>query len=261
MKPPSNWLVLSGHYEAAAHYSPSMTRRALSIHYTGLGLFALLLAFLAWKFPLLEWVAAAQRRVQELGPAATLVYPLLYAGCNVLLLPAGVLNIGAGFFFGLWTGTALILIGNLLAAAIAFAFSRSIARKWVEHKLLANPRWQAMDAVIERRGGKIVFLTQLHPLFPTSLLNYFYGITRLPFWPCLGWIALGQLPGIFLYAYLGSIGQLGVRVVSGEKFPASQTNLLWLAGFFLTIVTTLALARYAIGVLREIDERAAALTS
>jgi len=237
-----------------------MRQRALVLHYTGLILLAILLAWAIWRFPILTWVEAAQRWMEELGPAAILLYPLLYAGCNVLLLPAGVLNIGAGFFFGLWGGTALILLGNMLGAAIAILFSRSLARKWFERRFLTNVRWQAMDEIIARRGGKIIFLTQLHPLFPTSLLNYFYGITRLPFWKCLGWVALGQFPGIFLYAYLGSLGELGMKFVAGDTLPRNPSLALWIGGLLLTAGTTLALARYAIGVLREIDERSLALS-
>ena len=54
-----------------------------------------------------------------------------------------------------------------------------------------------------RQGPWIIFLSQVHPLFPTSLLNYLYGLTRVPVRTCVLWIALGQIPGMFLYAFLG----------------------------------------------------------
>lgn len=236
-----------------------MKRRALFLQYGGLALLSLLLAWASQKFPFLTWIATVQRWVQDLGPASIVAYPLLYATCNVLLLPAGILTIGAGFFFGLWWGFALILLGNVLGAAIAFAIARTIARQWVERKMLANTRWQAMDQVVGERGGRIVFLSQLHPLFPTSLLNYFYGITRLHFWSCLGWIALGQIPGIFLYVYLGTLGQFGVRLLNNPASLDFGTSSLRIGGLVISLGITLVLARLSINLLQEIDERATAL--
>ncbi len=236
-----------------------MTRSALRIQYGGLALAALFVAWLAWKFPILSWIGHAQRWVQSLGPASIVAYPVLYALCNVLLLPAGVLVVGAGFFFGLWAGFVIVLLGNLIGAALAFGISRTLARKWVERKMLANARWQAMDEVIGEKGGRIVFLSQLHPLFPTSLLNYFYGITRLPFWSCMGWIALGQLPGIFFYVYLGTVGQYGVQMLHEKsRFQLGESGL-WLAGLFAALAITIALARLSVKLLHEIDERANAM--
>ena len=236
-----------------------MKKRALTIQYAGLAIALIALAWMACHFPILRWIGHAQRWVQSLGPASVLAYPLLYALCNVFLLPAGVLVVGAGFCFGLWTGILVVLIGNLLGAALAFAISRTVARRWVERKMLANPRWRAMDEVIGEKGGRIVFLSQLHPLFPTSLLNYFYGITRLPFWSCMGWIALGQLPGVFLYVYLGTIGQFGVQMLHEKsRFQLGESGL-WIAGFLAALGITIALARLSVKLLHEIDERASAM--
>ena len=236
-----------------------MKRRALAIQYGGLSIVALLGALLIWKFPVLTWIATAQSWVQNLGLASIVAYPLLYATCNILLLPAGVLTVGAGFFFGLWWGFALILFGNVLGAAIAFTIARTVARQWVERKMLANTRWRAMDEVVGKRGGHIVFLSQLHPLFPTSLLNYFYGITRLPFWSCLGWITLGQIPGIFLYVYLGTLGQYGVRILNNPASLDFGSSSLWIGGLVISLGITILLAKYSINLLKEIDERALAL--
>lgn len=236
-----------------------MRNRALAIQNYGLGLAALLTAFIVWKFPVLQWIVSGQRWVQNLGPASILAYPLLYATCNVLLLPAGILTLGAGFFFGLWWGFAVILAGNLLGAAIAFAIARTVARKWVARRMLANRRWQAMDEVVGERGGRIVFLSQLHPLFPTSLLNYFYGITRLPFWSCLGWIALGQIPGIFLYVYLGTLGQFGLHLLNNPTSFSFGSSSLWIGGLVISFGITVLLAKFSISLLKEIDERALAM--
>src|SRR5205807_6054669 len=77
----------------------------------------------------------------------------------------------------------------------------------------------ALEPAVEREGWKLILLSQLHPLFPTSLMNYLYGLTRIRFRTCMIWIAIGQAPGLFLYAYLGTLGQLGLRLARGQTHP------------------------------------------
>ena len=50
-------------------------------------------------FPVVDVVAGLQQKVLGLGTWSGICYPLLFAACNVLLLPGGILCIGAGFFF------------------------------------------------------------------------------------------------------------------------------------------------------------------
>jgi uncharacterized membrane protein YdjX (TVP38/TMEM64 family) len=72
---------------------------------------------------------------------------------------------------------------------------------------------------------ELILLSQLHPLFPTSLMNYLYGLARIRLRTCLLWIAVGQAPGLFLYAYLGGLGQLGLRIARGET-PSAFLRVL-----------------------------------
>ena len=125
------------------------------------------------------------------GAWAAIFYPLLFAACNILLLPGGVLAVGGGFFFGLWWGFLIVFAGNIVSTAISFALSRFVARRWFRRKLSANPMLRALGPAVERESWKIILLSQLHPLFPTSLLNYFYGLTRIRFRTYMLWASSG----------------------------------------------------------------------
>ncbi len=201
--------------------------------------------------PLVEWISSVQKAVATHEPLGGLLYPLLVAVCNLLLLPGGVLSLGGGFFFGLWWGTLLVLTGNILGAAAAYAAGRFLGRQVLLRRLHGDPRWAAFDEAVGRHGPRLVFYSQLNPLFPTSLFNYFYGVMGVPFWVCLGWIALGQLPGLFLYAYLGTLGQLGLRLARGETSPGWADYAVWFGGLAVTLVVSLLLARTAVRVLRD----------
>ena len=95
--------------------------------------------------PIVNFIEASQQRVMSWGPWGAVCYPLLFAACNILLLPGGILAVGGGFFFGLWWGFVIVLAGNLVATAISFTLSRRIARRWFREKLSGNPTLRALE--------------------------------------------------------------------------------------------------------------------
>ena len=209
------------------------------------------LVWLAQSAPFLGAVEETENVVRRWGALSIVVYPLLVMAATVLFLPGGVLSLGGGFFFGLWWGTALVLLGNLLGAAVAFWVGQRLGRRFVREKILCDDRWAALDRAIARRGPRIIFFSQLNPLFPTSLFNYLYGITKVGFWQCMKWVALGRLPGIFLYCYFGTLGQLGIRIMRGESVPGPTDYILWGGGLILTIVVAAVLGQTATKVIEE----------
>lgn len=231
-------------------------RRALVIQTIGLLFCASLFFALSRVFPLTDWLAQVQQHVMHWGVWSAVCYPLLYAACNVLLLPGGLLSIGGGFFFGLWWGFLIVLLGNMVGAAISFYISRWIGERWLHRQLMRNPKLKALEPAVEREGWKIILLSQLHPLFPTSLMNYLYGLTRVSFRTCMLWIAIGQAPGLFLYAYLGTLGQLGLNLLRGKTHPRAIEYAIWFGGLAFSAAILYLLGRIALRLLREVEEPA-----
>jgi len=209
------------------------------------------LIYVARSAPFLGAVEETEQVVQQWGTMSIVVYPLLVMAATVLFLPGGILSLGGGFFFGLWWGTLLVLAGNLLGAAVAFFIGHKLGRKFVRQRILRDPRWAALDGAIGKHGPRIIFYSQLNPLFPTSLFNYLYGVTKVRFWECLQWVALGRLPGIFLYCYLGTLGQLGIRILRGESEPGLVEYALWGGGLLLTVGVAALLGHTATKVIEE----------
>ena len=234
---------------------------------------ALVLA-LSRFFPVVDFIQALQKRVMSLGAWAAICYPLLFAICNVLLLPGGVLAVGGGFFFGLWWGFLIVFVGNIVVTAISFTLSverdpqapeecqaflgqRPVARRWFQQKLSSNPTLRALGPAVERESWKIILLSQLHPLFPTSLLNYFYGLTSIRFGLYMLWASIGRIPGLFLYVYVGTLGQLAVRIMRGENYPRTIEYWIWGGIFVTTILLLVVLGRIAYGVIQTSQAAAA----
>jgi uncharacterized membrane protein YdjX (TVP38/TMEM64 family) len=241
-------------FEAAKFAFMSKMRRALYIQVGG-AVFAVALLFCASRFlPIADWLAQLQLRVMHLGVWSAMWYPLLYAGCNVLLLPGGLLGVGGGFFFGLWWGFFIVLIGNVSGAAISFILSRWLGRRWIQQAVLHNPTLQALEPAVAREGWKIILLSQLNPLFPTSLLNYLYGLTTIRFRTCILWVAIGQAPGLFLYAYIGTLGQLGLNLLLGKSHPRTIEYFVWVGGLAISIVIVFLIGRISLRLIQEAEE-------
>src|SRR5215467_7469632 len=130
----------------------SKIRRAICYQIGALVL-ALALAIALSRFvPVVNFIEALQQRVMSWGAWAAVGYPLLFAFCNILLLPGGILAVGGGFFFGLWWGFLIVFTGNVVATAISFALSRFVARRWFQRKLSGNPTLNALSPAVERES-------------------------------------------------------------------------------------------------------------
>lgn len=230
-------------------------RRALIVQVAGLLLVGAALLSLSRIFPIADLLALVQQRVMGWGVWSALCYPIFYACCNVLLLPGGFLSMGGGFFFGLWWGFLIVLSGNVGGAAMSFFISRTIGRRWLLARLMGNRTLKALEPAVRREGWKIILLSQLHPLFPTSLLNYLYGLTQIRFRTCMLWVAIGQSPGLFMYAYLGTLGQLGLNLVRGKSHPQPIEYVIWAGGLATLVIVLLVMGRIALRMLKEVEER------
>jgi len=228
------------------------SRRAIHFQLAGFAIVIIGLLLLAHFVPVVDFVAELQRQVTGMGRWGAVFYPLLFAACNILLLPGGILSIGAGFFFGLWWGFFIVLLGNSIGAAVAFALSHWLGGRYLRARLSHSPMLEVLEKAVARDAWKIIFLCQLHPLFPTSLLNYLFGLTRIRFWPYMLWTAAGRAPGLFLYTYLGTLGQLGLNLARGRSHPRIVEYWTWGGAFAITVLLFILLTRMALRAVREI---------
>jgi uncharacterized membrane protein YdjX (TVP38/TMEM64 family) len=220
-----------------------------------------LAAALCRIFPVVSFIEALQERVMSWGAWAGICYPLLFAACNLLLLPGGILAVGGGFFFGLWWGFLIVILGNIISTAMSFALSRFVARRWFSRKLAGNPMLKALGPAVARESWKLILLSQLHPLFPTSLLNYFYGLTRIRFRTYMLWASIGRMPGLFFYAYIGTLGQLAVRIMRGKSYPRMVEYWIWGGAFITTVLLLVVFGRVAYRAIQTPPEEALGGTS
>ncbi len=200
--------------------------------------------------PVKQYLADFVEWVRGLGWWGPLVFGLVYA-VTALVIPGSVLTLGAGFAFGVVLGTVVVSAASVTTATIAFWLGRTLARGWVEAKVAASPKFRAIDQAVGENGFKIVLLTRLSPVFPFTLLNYAFGLTKVRFRDYLVASWIGMLPGTVLYVYLGSTVREVADLAAGnvERTPA-QTAFFW-GGLAAAVIVTVLVTRVARNALRK----------
>ena len=214
----------------------------------GVALIALSVA--ASFIPLAEWIETISDWVKTLGPFGVVVFVLIYAVATVLFMPGSVLTIAAGLIFGVALGTLAAWSGAVLGASLAFIVGRYLARSKIEEKTKDNEKFQAIDEAIGKRGWKIIGLLRLSPLIPFNASNYFYGITKVGFWPYVLASAGGMLPGTLLYVYLGAAGKAGLGG-GGMEQHSPLKYVFFGVGLVVTIGVTIWVSTIAKKALKE----------
>jgi uncharacterized membrane protein YdjX (TVP38/TMEM64 family) len=156
--------------------------------------------------PARQWIEAFDAWIAALGMRGVLLFALVYVVAVVLLAPAELLSIAAGFLFGAW-GFPIVVVAATIGAALAFLVSRYTVRTRLRRFLRDKPRYAAIDRAVAEEGWKIVALLRLNPLVPFNLQNYFFGATDLGFLPYAVATFLGIMPGTAFYVYLGTLGR------------------------------------------------------
>jgi uncharacterized membrane protein YdjX (TVP38/TMEM64 family) len=183
-----------------------------------------------------EWIAG-------MGTRGMIVYVCLYIVAVVAAVPGLPISIAGAAIFGAPKGVVLVSIGSTLGASSAFLISRYLARDAIIRWLSGNEKFQRLDRLTEKHGAIIVAITRLVPLFPFNLLNYGYGLTRIPIWTYAFWSWLCMLPGTIVY--LVGTDALVTAATTGE--------VPWLiVGVFVVALAGVILAvRIASGKLKE----------
>ena len=211
-----------------------------------LGLLFVIGLFVLFKMlPVQAYLKSALDWIDGLGPTGPLVFILVYIAATVLFIPGSLLTLGAGFVFGVVKGTIYVSAGSILGATAAFLVGRYFARDWVSKKIEGNDKFKAMDVAVAKDGWKIVGLTRLSPLFPFTLLNYAYGLTKVSlkhyFFASWG----GMVPGTIMYVYIGSGLESLATLGAGGGAKSTGEWVLFGFGLLATVIVTIKITKIA----------------
>jgi len=131
-------------------------------------------------------------------------FVVIYIFVVLLILPASWLSIAAGYLYGTYLGSVIVFISAFIGASISFFISKRFLSKKVLDMINKYPKLSLLENIIQKGGLKLIVLTRLSPLFPFSILNYFYGLNNITYKDfSISLICI--IPGTFLYCSVGSL--------------------------------------------------------
>jgi uncharacterized membrane protein YdjX (TVP38/TMEM64 family) len=188
-----------------------------------LGLGSLLHALLPVSLP------DVRHAVRACGRWGALVVVLLIT-LTIVALPISTipLELVAGLAYGVVAGSALVLVGHLLGALIAFLLARRLGRpllrRWLGERAL-----HALDSLTACSGFGLVLGMRLLPVFDFKLVSYACGLTPLR----LRTYLLATLAGIAAPILL--LATIGASAVARPREAVLLTGL-----YSLAVAATLA---------------------
>ncbi|MFN7472444.1 MAG: TVP38/TMEM64 family protein [Roseiflexaceae bacterium] len=157
------------------------------------------------------------RSVIDLTPSGmrTLLAPLggwgaliVVIGIAVILVvpvvPATVLQVGAGLVFGPWLGFGLTLLGDLIGALVGFAIARRWGHQVVRTRLTAAEQG-AFDDLCVRITPTGMLLLRVLPGPAYTLVSFAAGCSNMPWWQYLLGSLLGVAPGLLVLTVAGDL--------------------------------------------------------
>ena len=168
----------------------------------------------------------------------------------LLILPASWLSLLAGFLYGPYFGSIVVFLSAFIGASISFFLAKEYFVKKIETIISRFPKIKLLEKIINKGGLKLIILTRLSPLFPFSILNYFYGLNKVSYKDfSIGLLFI--LPGTYLYCALGSLSNNLDEIKNLKLNGNTTTTIISIISTFLIVYF---LTKYSNEVIKESSE-------
>jgi uncharacterized membrane protein YdjX (TVP38/TMEM64 family) len=203
--------------------------------------------------PVTAWLEQLTLLNDRYPVAVPVAYVVAVAVATVALFPGWISMMLGGLLFGLLPGLPFALLGITTGAYGAFLAGRALGRSWVEKRMGDSLKLQALDEAVNAQSFYIVFLTRFAIVLPFNVLNFAFGLTRVKPATYVAATALGMLPAVLLYVYLGTLADDFGAILAGDVRPAS--GAYWIAAIAIVAIVAVIwiVPRAAKRALRQTD--------
>ena len=143
---------------------------------------------------------------------------------------------------------AVISLGDKNDVDIAVIAANEAFENW--SKTEKSYRISLLEKIINRGGLKLFILTRLSPVFPFSILNYFYGINKISY-KNFSISLIFILPGTYLYC---SFGNLASKFNELNNLDVSNNLLNWVS-IIATFLVVFFVAKYSNDFINETEKK------
>lgn len=198
-----------------------------------------------WTLPLGSWLEVAGDWGRRNPLAGIFVYVGIFAVTSVLLMPGSWIAMAGGYLYGFEVGALLAIPGGAAGALLAFLNGRTLARDWALRRMRSQPKLLALDKALGETSFLLVFLSRLSLLIPYNLLNYFYGVTAVKTLPYAIASAIGLIPAMVFYTYVGTLaGDVG-NLLAGDLETGLAGKVYLVVGLFAAVLVIVVVHRIA----------------
>ena len=147
--------------------------------------------------------------LMSLGFFAPIVYIIIYIIRPLVFFPTSILTPLSAVVFGPFLAWIYTFIGENIAASVAFLVARYFGGDMVSRFKKLN----LIDEELKEHGLRTVIFLRLVPLFPFDVVNFGLGLTSISFKKYVIGTAIGVLPGLTAYIFLGASLLSGMYIV------------------------------------------------
>jgi len=215
--------------------------------------FAILLVVLVGLYfsPFSEWLTLAVEWSRGNLLAAGVAYIVLFIFGAIFMLPGSVMLMIGGYLFGLVYAIPTALLATTLGAFGAFITGHSVARPLVVKRIENYPRLLALDAGLREHALLIVALLRLSLLVPFAVMNYALSLTAVRPYHYFFGTAVGMIPAVCVYTYLGSLARNLGQILRGDIEPGGWGQVLFVIGLLAVVALAIIIHRVASRILRQ----------
>jgi uncharacterized membrane protein YdjX (TVP38/TMEM64 family) len=170
------------------------------------------------KGALLNWIQSED---------ATLISYMFILSAILAIFPVIPFTLFAGIMgvkYGLLVGGLINWFGSITAAILYFILTRYAFANYFRVYISKYKGLSKFTRMIEKNSFLAVFFARVVPIVPTPVINMYSAISMMAFYTFLVATMIGQIPGMFLYAFIG------------DQIFSSLRNLFLGLGFYISFI-------------------------
>ncbi len=176
-------------------------------------------------------IAALAEYLRSFGVWSVVVTVLLFVIMTfTIVFPFMILSGAAGIIYGLFLGTVISWLGEVVGALFMFFFARYFFRCTVEGWIAKSRYLRQVDEYSAANGFKALLIARLLPLAPSGIITAVAAISRISFRDFFLATVIGKLPPVIVKVLLGHD-----IVFAGENMTRLIMVVLLVIGVYISL--------------------------
>jgi len=168
-----------------------------------IGILGMIVMLLFWG-PSVTGVERLRATLQSYGAWAILISAgLMIAQAIIAPIPGNVITITNGLVFGPFWGSVISWTTILIGSSLCFVLSKALGKPFA--KRIVGDGLDRAEQFFKKYGLHAVFVVRITPLVPFDAVSYAAGLVGVPFTKFILATAIGIIPSVLVYSYIGSI--------------------------------------------------------